>query len=240
MAQTSARNAARLDLQPLTPGCYSHARRNGPGATRAPAGPRSLIARAKVFFLSLMAKIKVSNPRSSSSTWRRDLISDHLLEADPHKLIHPYPRHRPAFYFIYLIEKRDYTNDQITVDAAEAIKKKVDLSVGSRHHHARRGGGEGGSTAGDVSASPNGYDPQHPRRRPLPRAHRLQERAAPGAGLDAAVIIGRHAMRTNTVRPTSRAGKGSDADLRRRRRLPKIEREVFDFASSIVGSMFTS
>jgi isocitrate dehydrogenase len=38
------------------------------------------------------------------------------------------------------------------------------------------------------------HDPQHPGRRDLPRADHLQERAAPGAGLDQPIVVGRHAF----------------------------------------------
>ena len=55
-----------------------------------------------------------------------------------------------------------------------------------RDHHAGRGAREGVQPQGDVE-EPQRHDPQHPGRRHLPRAHHLQERAAPGAGLDQAV-----------------------------------------------------
>ena len=54
-----------------------------------------------------------------------------------------------------------------------------------RHHHARRSAGEGIPSQEDVEVAQR-HHPQHPGRRDLPRADHLQERAAPGAGLDPA------------------------------------------------------
>ena len=133
------------------------------------------------------------------------------------KLIHPY-LDIDLLYYDLGIEKRDETDDQITVDAAEAIKKfgvgvkcatitpdearvkefnlKRDVAFAERHH------------------------PQHPRRRDLPRADHLQERAAAGAGLDQAD----HHRPPRLWRPVPRhrlqgAGQGqADAEVRRRRR----------------------
>jgi isocitrate dehydrogenase len=74
------------------------------------------------------------------------------------------------------------------------------------------------------------HDPQHPRRHHLPRAHHLQECAAPGAGLDKPIVIGRHAYgdqyrATDFVVPgpgkLTVAWTGKDGS--------KIERDVFDF-----------
>jgi isocitrate dehydrogenase len=42
--------------------------------------------------------------------------------------------------------------------------------------------------------SPERHDPQHPRRRHLPRADHHEERAAPGSRLDQPIIVGRHAF----------------------------------------------
>ena len=54
-----------------------------------------------------------------------------------------------------------------------------------RHHHPGRGPGEGIRPQGDVEVAER-HHPQHPRRRDLPRADHLQERAAPGSRLDQA------------------------------------------------------
>ena len=77
------------------------------------------------------------------------------------------------------------------------------------------------------------HHPQHPGRRPLPRADHLQERAAAGAGLDQA----HHHQPSRLWGPVSGdrlqgTGQGqADADLRGRGRT-KIEREVFSFPGS--------
>ena len=80
-----------------------------------------------------MAKIKVTNPvveldgdEMTRIIWK--LIKD--------KLIHPY-LDVDLLYYDLGMEKRDETRDQITIDAAEAIKK---IGVGGqmRHHHAGR------------------------------------------------------------------------------------------------------
>ena len=54
-----------------------------------------------------------------------------------------------------------------------------------RHDHAGRGAGRGVPPQEDVEVAER-HDPQHPRRRHLPRADHLPERAAPGARLDQA------------------------------------------------------
>ena len=54
-----------------------------------------------------------------------------------------------------------------------------------RDHHARRGAGEGVRPQEDVEVAER-HHPQHPRRRHLPRADHLQQRAAARAGLDQA------------------------------------------------------
>ena len=99
------------------------------------------------------------------------------------KLIHPYLDVKLEYYDLGM-EHRDATSDQVTIDAANATKKhgvavkcatitpdearvkefnlKEMWKIAQRHH------------------------PQHPGRRHLPRAHHLQERAAPGARLDQA------------------------------------------------------
>ena len=99
------------------------------------------------------------------------------------KLIHPYLDVNLEYYDLG-IEHRDKTNDQVTIDAANATKKHgVGRQV--RDHHARRGARQRVQPQGDVEVAQR-HHPQHPGRRDLPRADHLQERAAPGARLDAA------------------------------------------------------
>ena len=96
-----------------------------------------------------------------------------------------------------------------------------------RHHHAGRSAREGVQPEGDVEVAER-HHPQHPRRRHLPRADHLQERAPPRARLDAA-----HRRRPPRLRrPVPRhrlpvPGQGhADDQVRRRRRRSDRERGV--------------
>jgi len=66
-----------------------------------------------------MAKIKVANPVVELDGDEMTRIIWHEIK---HKLIHPY-LDVDLKYFDLGIENRDATRDQVTVDAAEAIKK---------------------------------------------------------------------------------------------------------------------
>ncbi len=87
-------------------------------------------------------------------------------------------------YFDLSIQKRDETDDQVTVDAANAIKRARRRRQ-VRHDHPGRGPGRGVRAQEDVALAQR-HDPQHPRRRRLPRADHLLERAPAGARLDEA------------------------------------------------------
>ena len=127
-----------------------------------------------------MAKIKVKNPVVEMDG---DEMTRIIWQFIKDKLIHPY-LDVDLHYYDLGVENRDETNDQVTIDAANAIKK-YGVAREMRDHHARRGAREGVQPQGDVEVAQR-HDPQHPRRRHLPRADHLQERAAPGAGLDPA------------------------------------------------------
>jgi isocitrate dehydrogenase len=63
------------------------------------------------------------------------------------------------------------------------------------------------------------HDPQHPRRRRVPRADRDEERAAPRAGLDQPIVVGRHAFGDQYKATDFRVpGKGKLTIVTRRRR----------------------
>ena len=132
------------------------------------------------------------------------------------KLIHPY-LDVDLLYYDLGVEKRDETNDQITIDAANKTKE-VRRRGEMRDDHPRRSAREGIQPQADVEVAER-HDPQHPRRRHLPRADHLQERAAPRAGLDAAD----HRRPPRLWRPVPRhrlqgaEGRQADAELRRRR-----------------------
>ena len=127
-----------------------------------------------------MAKIKVANPVVDLDGDEMTRIIWQLIKD---KLILPYLDIELDYYDLG-IENRDATDDQVTVDAAEAIKQ-LRRRRQVRHHHARRGAGEGVQPQADVEVAQR-HHPQHPGRRHLPRADHLQERAAPGARLDPA------------------------------------------------------
>jgi isocitrate dehydrogenase len=181
-----------------------------------------------------MAKIKVANPvveldgdEMTRIIWK--LIKD--------KLIHPYLDVELLYYDLG-IEKRDETNDQITVDAAEAIKK---VGVGVKCATITPDEGrvkEFGLKA--MYRSPNGTI-----RNILggvifrePIICKNVPRLVPGWTLP--IIIGRHAY-ADQYRATDFKvpGKGKVTLTFVGADGTKIEREVFDFASSgVVMGMF--
>ena len=80
-------------------------------------------------------------------------------------------------YYDLSIEHRDATDDQVTIDSANATKQ-YGVARQVRHDHARRGTRRGVRPEEDVEVAER-HDPQHPRRRHLPRAdHHLQHPAA--------------------------------------------------------------
>ena len=162
-----------------------------------------------------MAKIKVANPVVEMDGDEMTRIIWQLIKD---KLIHPLSGHRPA---VLRPQRREARRDQ------------------RPDHHRRRQQDQGRSaSASNAPPSPRTrgrvkefglkenvalaqrHHPQHPRRRHLPRADHLQERAAPGAGLDQAD----HHRPPRLRRPVSRhrhprAGqRHADPELCRRRR----------------------
>ncbi len=141
-----------------------------------------------------------------------DHLEAHQGQADP-----SLPRHRPALLRSQHPEaRRDQRPDhhrRRQQDPGGRRRGEV------RHHHAGRRPREGIQSEGDVALAER-HHPQHPRRRHLPRADHLQERAAPGAGLDQAD----HHRPPRLRRPVPRhrlqgARQGhADAHVRRRRR----------------------
>jgi isocitrate dehydrogenase len=101
-------------LSPSDLGCYSHARRQ-----LIPFCPRDFQKA-----LSAMAKIKVANPVVEMDGDEMTRIIWHLIKD---KLIHPY-LDIDLLYYDLSIQKRDETNDQITIDSAE-MTKKVGVAV---------------------------------------------------------------------------------------------------------------
>ncbi len=99
------------------------------------------------------------------------------------KLIHPYLDVTLEYYDLS-IENRDADqrpgHHRRRQRHQEARRRRQ-----VRDHHAGRGARQRVQSEGDVE-EPQRHHPQHPRRRHLPRAHHLPQRAAPGARLDAA------------------------------------------------------
>ena len=127
-----------------------------------------------------MAKIKVANPVVDIDG---DEMTRIIWQAIKDKLIFPY-LDIDLDYYDLSVENRDATNDQVTIDAAKATKKHgvaVKCATITPDEAARRGV----QAQEDVEVAQR-HDPQHPRRRDLPRADHLQERAAPRARLDPA------------------------------------------------------
>jgi isocitrate dehydrogenase len=104
----------KVKLSPLPARCYSAARA---GAGRRPAGPARHALSEKAF--SSMAKIKVANPVVELDG---DEMTRIIWQFIKDKLIHPYLDIELLYYDLGM-EHRDLTDDQVTVDAAEAIKK---------------------------------------------------------------------------------------------------------------------
>ena len=127
-----------------------------------------------------MAKIKVANPVVELDG---DEMTRIIWQTIKDKLIHPY-LDLDLKYFDLGVETRDATNDQVTIDAANAIKK---VGVGVKcatitPDEAR----VKEFNLKEMWKSPNGTIRNILGGVDLPRTDHLQERAAPRAGLDQA------------------------------------------------------
>jgi hypothetical protein len=118
-----------------------------------------------------MAKIKVANPVVDIDG---DEMTRIIWKWIKEKLIFPFVDVEIDYYDLGM-ENRDATDDQVTIDAANAIKKPRRRHQ-VRDDHAGRSAGEGIQPQEDVEVAER-HDPQHPGRRRLPRADHLQERA---------------------------------------------------------------
>ncbi len=127
-----------------------------------------------------MAKIKVDNPVVELDG---DEMTRIIWQFIKDKLIHPY-LDIDLLYYDLGMEYRDKTDDQVTIDAAEAIKK-VGVGVKCATITPDEARVKEFNLKTDVALAQR-HDPQHSRRHDLSRADHLQERAAPGAGLDQA------------------------------------------------------
>ena len=156
-----------------------------------------------------MAKIKVKNPRRRPRRRRDD--ADHLVvhqgAADPalprRRAEVLRPRHREP--------RRDRRSDhRRSRRSDQALRRRREV----RDDHARRGAREGVRPEGDVSLAER-HDPQHPRRRDLPRADRDRQRSAARARLDQADRDRPPRLRRPVPRHRhGRSGRGhADADV---------------------------
>ena len=129
-----------------------------------------------------MAKIKVRNPVVEMDG---DEMSRVIWQRLKDKLIHPYLDIDLVYYDLG-VENRDKTRDQVTVDAAEMIRQVGVDGVKCATITPGRGARRRNSISRRCAPFAQRHHPQHPGRHHLPRADHLQERAAPGAGLDQA------------------------------------------------------
>ena len=124
-----------------------------------------------------MAKIKVKTPVVELDG---DEMTRIIWGFIKDKLILPYLDIDLKYYDLG-IEYRDQTDDQVTVDAANAIRQ-YGVGVKCATITPDEARVDRIRPEEDV-AQPERHHPQHPRRHDLPRADHLQERAAPGAAL---------------------------------------------------------
>ena len=125
-----------------------------------------------------MAKIKVKNPVVELDG---DEMTRIIWQWIRERLILPYLDVELLYYDLG-IEKRDETDDRITVEAANAIKQHgVGVKCATITPDEARV--EGIRPQEDVEIAQR-HDPQHPGRRRLPRADRDRQRAAADPGLD--------------------------------------------------------
>ena len=105
---------------------------------------------------------------------RRD--DPHHLAEDPREADPAVPRHRPQVLRPrHRAPRRDRRQDHVRLGRGhQAVRRGGEV----RHHHPRRGPGQGVRPQADVPVAQR-HHPQHPQRHHLPRADRLHERAAP-------------------------------------------------------------
>ena len=181
-----------------------------------------------------MPKIKVKNPVVEMDG---DEMTRIIWAFIKDKLILPYLDIDLKYYDLG-IENRDKTNDQVTVDSAKATQQ-YGVAVKCATITPDEARVEGVQAQGDVAVAQR-HDPQHHRRHDLPRADRLQERAAPGAGLDASDRhrppclrrpVSRHRLRRARQGQAHRPFEGEDGKV--------IEHDVFDFpAGGVAMTMY--
>src|SRR3954451_23997183 len=127
-----------------------------------------------------MAKIKVKSPVVELDGDEMTRIIWHWIRE---RLIQPY-LDVELLYYDLSIENRDQTDDQVTIDAANAIKRHgVGVKCATITPDEAR---VEEFSLKKMWKSPNGTDPQHPRRRRLPRADHLLEHPPLRAWLDQA------------------------------------------------------
>ena len=178
-----------------------------------------------------MAKIKVKTPVVEIDG---DEMTRIIWEWIRERLIMPYLDIDLEYYDLS-VEKRDETNDQITIDSANAIKK-YGVGVKCATITPDEARVEEFKPQEDVEVAQR-HDPQHPGRRRLPRTDRDAQRAPPGAR--AGPIRSSSAVTpsaTSIARPTSASpARASCAMIWEGDDGQRIEEEVFDFPSAGVA-----
>ncbi len=125
-------------------------------------------------------QIKVANPVVELDG---DEMTRIIWDFIKKKLILPY-LDVDLHYYDLGIEERDRTNDQITIDAANAIKQHG-VGVKCATITPPTSAGRGIRPQADVEVTQR-HDPQHPWRRDLSRTHHLPQRPPPRPWLDPA------------------------------------------------------
>ena len=186
-----------------------------------------------------------TGPIASPAPWRKIKVKNPIVELDgdemtriiwafiKEQLILPY-LDVELEYFDLGIESRDAT-ERPDHGRRRERDQEARRRGQVRDDHARRGAGRGVRPEGDVPLAQRD-DPQHPRRRHLPRADRDLEHPPAGAGWTKPIIIGRHAFgdqyrATDTLIPGEgkltlnfKPNDGSRADRARGLRLPRGRR----------------
>ena len=127
-----------------------------------------------------MSKIKVKNPVVELDGDEMTRIIWHLIRD---KLIHPYLDVELQVFrpFDRASRRHQRPGDDRRGRGDQGLRRRRQM----RDDHAGRSARQGIPSQGNVE-EPERHDPQHPRRRHLPRADHLQERAAARSELDAA------------------------------------------------------
>ncbi len=164
-----------------------------------------------------MAKIKVANPvvEMDGDEMTRIIWADDQRETD-----HSVPRHRPQI--LRSLHRETRRHRRPGHDRCRQCHQEIRRRREMRDHHATTRCASRSSARPKMLRSPERHHPQHPRRHHLPRADRLQKRAAPGPPLGQADHRGPPRLRRPVPgeRISASRAKDAEADLYPGRRRP--------------------